>query len=510
MTDLVDLVSRMGGVCTLEGRGPAIHDVELDSRRTGPGTLFAALPGLRFDGAEFASQAVLRGAVAVLSPQRLSASFGGAVNWVHPDARRIAGEAAARVHGRPSESMRVVAVTGTNGKSTVAWLAAQLLERAGRRPAVIGTLGNRVGAGEVLPATHTTPEATELQRLFARHRAAGGDALVLEASSHALQQERLAGTSVDVAVFTNLSRDHLDYHRDMERYAEAKARLFAKLSPSGTAVVNADDPAAELMITTARERDARIVTYGTRSRADLSASDMRVVPEGIHLCLDGMGISKTWLLLPLAGRHNVENALAAVAAVLSTGASPSAMTEGLANVTPAPGRLEPVETSRDGVRVVVDYAHTDAALARVLEVLRETRAALSGGSGRLICVFGCGGDRDAGKRAPMGAVANRLADVAIVTSDNPRNEDPEEIVEQVLRGMQPHVAQVHVEVDRRAAIELASRLARPGDVVLIAGKGHESVQKLAGGREIPFDDRVVAAELFGRHFGRLFDREVFA
>lgn len=501
MVRLSELVGRLGGVCGSLGPDPELRDVELDSRRTGAGHLFAALPGQRFDGAEFAAQAVLRGAVAVLSTRRLDAAAhatgdaGREVpNWVHPQARRVAGEAAAQVHGRPSGDLAVLAITGTNGKTTVAWIAGQLLERAGRRPAVLGTVSYRVAGEPPVPARTTTPEATELQRLFARHRAAGGDAVCLEASSHALEQDRLAGTEVDVAVFTNLSRDHLDYHRDMEHYASAKARLFEGLDAGGAAVVNADDPASARMVAVARSHGARVTTFGIRSRADLCASDLRVEPRGIHLFLHGMGISKAGLFLPLAGRHNVENALAAAAAVLEMGASPSAVLEGLATVSSAPGRLEHVPTPERDFTVLVDYAHTDAALERVLEVVRESLEA-AGDGGRLIVVFGCGGCRDAGKRAPMGAIAARLADVVVVTSDNPRDEDPGEIIAQILRGLEGGRAEVHVEADRRAAIALATSLARAGDLLLIAGKGHENVQKLEGGRELPFDDRQVAAEV---------------
>ena len=500
MVSLAQLVRRFGGICDLAGPGPEVADVQLDSRRAGSGVLFAALPGQRFDGAEFASQALLRGACAVLSPHRLElagAADGPAPNWIHPEARRIAGCAAAVVHGEPSRELTVVAITGTNGKTTSAWIARHLLVRAGRRPAMLGTVGYFLADGDgevVLPASHTTPEAPEVHRLLARHVRGGGDCVVLEASSHGLEQDRLAGLAADVAVFTNLTRDHLDYHRDMEQYAGAKGRLFEGLSEQGTAVLNADDPASVRFGEIARGKGARVVTYGTRSRADLSASLRRVEPAGTHLFLHGMGISKVGLFLPLSGRHNVENALAAAAAALVAGASPSDVIEGLATADSAPGRLETVVVPGRSFTVLVDYAHTDAALEGVLTVVRETMES-GESSGRLLVVFGCGGTRDTGKRAPMGAAANRLADVAIVTSDNPRDEDPDEIIAQVLSGMEPRVAAVHVEPDRRAAIALAGELAREGDVVLLAGKGHETVQKLAGGEEIPFDDREVAVEV---------------
>lgn len=492
MVRLGELVAALGGTWERDasGAGPDIRDVHVDSRRAGAGTLFAALPGTREDGARFAPDALARGAAAVLSARRLDADC---ANWVHPEVRRVAGEAAALVHGRPAQDALVVGVTGTNGKTTVACLCGQLLERLGARPAVLGTVGHRLW-GETLPATHTTPDATELQRLCRRHRDLGGDAIVLEVSSHALDQERVAGLWLDVAVFTNLTREHLDYHRTMEAYAAAKARIFERLKPGGTAVVGIDDGWAPVMIDAARARGARVVTFGIGSRADLRADRPSGGRRGTHLFLEGMGVPWTGLTIPLVGRHNVENALAASAAVLSLGASPSRVLEGLAAVTPPPGRLEPIDTGARGFRVFVDYAHTPDALERVLEALGELLAESAGSKqGRLLCVFGCGGERDRDKRATMGAAVAARADVALVTSDNPRGEDPEAILQDVLAGMGAPRGEVVVELDRRAAIRAALERARPNDVVLIAGKGHETWQQLSD-RRVPFDDRQVAAE----------------
>jgi len=492
MTRLEELRARLGGrVVAVADGDPTIADVVLDSRRAGPGVLFAALPGLRADGAAFAADAVERGAVAVLAPDAARVASLGVRVWAHPEARRVVGEAAALVHGEPSRELDVVAVTGTNGKSSVAWLTGGLLEADGRRPAVLGTLGHRLAGGAVLEATHTTPDAAELQRLCARHRAAGGDACVLEASSHALDQERLAGLAVDVAVFTNLSRDHLDYHGSMERYAAAKERLFASLRETSTAVVPAEGAAAERMGRAAAQAGARVVTYGTGAPADLRAARHRVDRRGTRLLLDGMGILATELFVPLVGRHNVENVLAAAAAARVTGASPSSVLEGLAAAVPPPGRLEPVDVGDRPFELFVDYAHTPAALEHVLGTLRERLAAR--GDGRLVCLFGCGGDRDAGKRPAMGAAVARHADVALVTSDNPRDEDPRAIVDDVLVGLRGGAVDVEVVPDRREAIRRALELARPGDVVLLAGKGHERTQTIAG-RVLEFDDRRVAQE----------------
>ena len=487
---LGDLVRELGGVSSLgAAAGPEIKDAHLDSRRVEPGALFAALPGLAQHGAEHAGRACARGAVAVLSDEPLDAPV---PTWVHPRARRAFGEAAAIVHGRPSERLFVVAITGTNGKTTTAHIAGQLFEAVGRKPAVLGTTGYRLAGGVVRPATHTTPDAGELQRLCAEHERRGGDVAVLEASSHALEQERCAGLAIDVAIFTNLSPDHLDHHGDMETYAAAKQRLFERLGPGATAVVRVDDPVSARMASVARARGARVVTYGAGSRADLSAERCEVFPGGTHFILSGMGVSTRRVRLPLLGRFNVENALAALAAVLLSGASPSRALEGLAAASSAPGRLEPVATGGAGFTCLVDFAHSEDALRNVLGVART----LAAPAGRLICVFGCGGERDRSKRAPMGRAVGELADLAVLTSDNPRGEDPGAIAADVLAGLAPAARAFEVELDRRRAIALALGRARPGDVVLIAGKGHEALQESAG-QKLPFDDRAVAREVLG-------------
>ncbi len=501
---LAELVANSGGTLAGGARGDArVAGVHLDSRRVSSGDLFCALSGSREDGARFAADAVRRGAVAVLADRELDVPPGTAL-WIHPEARRVVGVAAASVLGDPARGMFVAGVTGTNGKTTTAHLAGHLLRVAGRRPAVLGTAGNRLADGQLVPATHTTPDAPELQRLIARHRELGGDALAMEVSSHALDQERTAGLDFDVAIFTNLTRDHLDYHGDLESYARAKQRLFESLRPGSTAVVNADEPASERMSAAARVRNAEVVTYSARLRGDLCASQLRSSLRGTHLILHGMGISRTRLWLPLAGRFNVENALAAAACALVSGASPSSILEGLANAPSAPGRLEVVPTNGRGFTVLVDYAHSEDALENVCRTLRQSLEAHDAGepavappsaaNGRLIVVFGAGGDRDKGKRAPMGRVVNDLADLAIVTSDNPRSEDPAAILTEIVAGMEPARARRIVESDRRRAIEIACGEARTGDVVLIAGKGHETTQTI-GTRVHSFDDRAVAREV---------------
>ena len=493
---LEELVRVLGG--GLEGQCASVEDIEiadvhLDSRRVERGTLFAALPGTRSDGARHAIDAVQRGAAALLAPCAFDFSAGIPL-WIHPEARAIAGRAAALAHGEPVRFQRTVGVTGTNGKSTVAHLVGALLARAGHRPAVLGTVEYRLWNSPPLSSTHTTPDAPELARLARRNLALGGDAIALEVSSHALDQERLAGFPLDVAIFTNLGRDHLDYHADLEAYARAKERIFEHLKAGGAALINADDAAGTRMRRAAERCGARVFTYGTRSHADLSATLDAVGPAGTTLFLEGMGIPRTGFFLPLVGRHNVENALAALAAVLFLGASPEAAVAGLASLTAPRGRLEPVDTGERGFRVFVDYAHTPDALERVLGTLREILPEPSGPA-RILCVFGCGGNRDREKRAPMGAAVARHADVAWVTSDNPRDEDPRRIIEDILPGLSHGRAAVVIEPDRRKAIARALAEARSGDIVLIAGKGHEAWQQVRNER-VPFEDpRVVLEEL---------------
>ena len=506
------LVDRFGGVVHGErGRDADLLGVCLDSRKITENDLYVAIPGVSTDGALFADDALERGARAVLAPRssaQLDAVIArrGAALWLHPDARSLAGRVAAELHGSPSREMFVVAVTGTNGKTTTAALIHDLLTSCGKNSGVLGTVGNRLADGRTIDATHTTPDGPSLQVLLARHRDMGGDAIALEVSSHALDQERIAGLETDVAVFTNLGRDHLDYHGSMDHYAEAKARLFAALDQNSTAVINADDPHHKVMVEAAAKQDARIITYGIAHVADLSASRLVTDLEGTHLTLRGMGFYGVELRLPLLGRYNVENALAATAAVLMSGASPSAIVEGLATVSSPPGRLERVgapDRRADRPAVFVDYAHTPDALERVLDVLREVVPT----GGRLFVVFGCGGDRDRGKRPMMGRAAAKRADRVIITSDNPRGEDPLSICEEVAEGASQYGqhkgesdarAEISVEVDRRAAIRTALLEARPGDVVLIAGKGHEATQTI-GDEARPFDDRIVAIEELGAH-----------
>ncbi|MFT5049942.1 MAG: UDP-N-acetylmuramoyl-L-alanyl-D-glutamate--2,6-diaminopimelate ligase [Chlamydiales bacterium] len=498
---LAYLIERVGGelaIASPEGASRTVSGLQLDSRMITDGDLFAAVSPNSIDAARFAADAQDRGAVAVLTPLEFDRRAVTLPVWLHPDPRRAAGEAAALLQGEPARELRTCAITGTNGKTTTAHLIGQIMRRAKLAPAIIGTTGYQLADGFV-EASHTTPDAPRLQALLARHRAAGGRSAVLEVSSHALVQARTAGIHFDVAVFTNLSREHLDYHGDMQRYADAKALLFSQLGPDATAVVNADDPASDIMTQAALGAGARVVTFSSRARADLRAGQLSTDLQGSRFVLEGMGIDASALRSPLRGRYNVENALAAAAASRVLGASPGDVLTGLATTSPAPGRLEPVPTGGRGFSLFVDFAHSPDALQHVLSCLREgleVESERGKSRGRLILVFGCGGERDAGKRPIMGRVAAEFADVAIVTSDNPRGEDPDQILDEILSGMPSPAARFEhiVEGDRRRAITRALEVARPGDVVLLAGKGHESTQSI-GDRVHAFDDRQVAMEV---------------
>jgi UDP-N-acetylmuramoyl-L-alanyl-D-glutamate--2,6-diaminopimelate ligase len=503
---LQKLVQRLGGELSLCVGDLTIREVQLDSRQVQPGDLFVAVQGGREDGNAYVQDAIARGAAAVLTRgtqgREGTLEVQGVPHWTHGRVRRTAGRAAAMAQGPPPGSLEVVGITGTNGKTTCAHLLGQLLETGGLAPAVLGTAGHRLSGGLRERATLTTPPAPELQRLLARHQRAGGRSAVMEVSSHALDQQRTAGVDFRVGIFTNLSREHLDYHRDMRSYLAAKSRLFENLTPGSTAVLNKDDPAWEHLARVAEYAGARTITYSVQQTADFMATGLRTDVAGSRFTFDGMGIFSTELRIPLRGRFNVQNALAAIAAAHCLGVSPSTLLEGLTTFLPAPGRMEPVPCPGREFEIFVDYAHTPAALEQALCALRESlgeplpgRDGRDGRAAQLWVVFGCGGDRDRGKRSEMGRVACANADRVIVTSDNPRSEEPQAIAEDILRGMSAGAGSdtCSVQLDRRKAIEFALREARPGDVILVAGKGHETEQWVAG-RALAFDDRVVIQE----------------
>jgi len=470
-----------------------VRSLAVDSRKVGRGALFAALKGVVSDGADFAPQAVSRGAAAVLSDRDLAVAPAALV--VARDPRRAFSQAASRFHGEPSKRMRLVGVTGTNGKTTTAYLVDQLAAARGLRTGVIGTVESRWPGGRA-EATHTTPESHELQELLARIANAGAEIVSMEVSSHALAQERVSGCTFAAAAFTNLTRDHLDYHGSLDAYFEAKARLFRELLPPGApAVLNLDDPRCAAL---SREIRGSIgfTTRGARG-ARLAATSLEGDLNGIRFELRG-DFGKATIESPLIGAHNVENLLAALGLLLGLGMPLADLAPAAARAPGAPGRLERVPDPGGRV-VLVDYAHTDDALARVLDAVRAAAPKKS----RLVCVFGCGGDRDRGKRPLMGQAAARRADLVVATSDNPRTEDPLAILGEIEPGLAKHKRKIGMSdaragrdgycviPDRAAAIDLAVRCARPGDAVLVAGKGHEDYQ-IVGTQKRKFDDRVEA------------------
>ncbi len=466
-----------------------VRGVECDSRRVRPGSLFAALHGARQDGHRFLDAALAAGAGAVLSAEPRRGRAPGAA-WVRvEDDRAALARLSRRFHGDPDLRLGLVGVTGTKGKTTTAWLIEAMLQAAGRRVGGSGTVRVRID-DKVEPAELTTPDAPTLHALLARMVQARCTHAVIEVSSQALDQRRVEGLRFGCAVFTNLSRDHLDYHRDMEAYFDAKARLFRGLDPGAAAVLAVDDPAGARLAALTRARVLAYAAAGRRGGAPACAGPApEVWIEEASLSLEGtsavlrtpMGTAE--VRTPLLGRHNLHNLAAAAAAASALELPLRAVAEGAAGVPPVPGRRERVHEGQPFL-VFVDYAHTEDALRRTLESLREIT------SGRLLCVFGCGGDRDPGKRAPMGAAAAALADRLYLTSDNPRGEDPLLILREVERGARSVSPPRPCEVlpDRARAIAAALREARAGDAVLIAGKGHEREQILAG-RRIPFDDR---------------------
>jgi UDP-N-acetylmuramoyl-L-alanyl-D-glutamate--2,6-diaminopimelate ligase len=482
---LHDLLANLDAEFEVRGdRAVEIHSVEHDSRLVQPGALFCCIPGGQADGHAFAGAAVAAGAVACLVERWLDVD----VAQVRVASVRAAiGPVCAQFFLNPSENLRVLGVTGTNGKTTTTYLLAAIATAAGQRAGIVGTTGVRVGDAE-LPVAHTTPEATELQGLLARLRDDGVETVAMEVSSHALDQHRVDGTRFAAVAFTNLSRDHLDYHGSFEAYLDAKARLFDG-SFGSRAAIGVDGEAGTVIATRARAAGVDVVTYALDTDADVRADALALGPHGSRFTIvDRRDGTERTLQTQLVGRFNVANALAAYATATQAGLTADDAIAGLATPVVVPGRMEPIALGQP-FTVLVDYAHTPDALASVLAAARGLVAP----DGRLLVVYGCGGDRDRGKRPEMGAVAAVGADRAFLTSDNPRSEDPEAIAHDVLAGIPEELSRPVVELDRRAAIEAAFDEAHPGDVVVIAGKGHESGQT-ANGKTIPFDDRVVARE----------------
>lgn len=485
-TSLHDLAAALPGATR---RGDAVlDDATHDSRQVVPGTLFCAIPGERTDGHDHAAAAVEAGAAALLVERWLPLD----VPQVRvDDVRRVTAVAAAMVHGHPTRDLTVVGVTGTNGKTTTAYLLEAAVAAGGRSTGLIGTVETRID-GAAVPGVRTTPEGTDLQRLFARMRERDVDVVAMEISSHGLALHRIDGTDVAVAVFTNLSQDHLDFHADMDDYARAKLRLFTP-ELARTAIVDVEDEWGRWM---ADHATIPVLTVGHEG-TDVTRHVARADLDGTTVVLEGPtdalgGVSRVEISVPLVGAFNGRNASDAFLAAVAAGVPADDARAGLAACAGAPGRLERVDVGQP-FTVLVDYAHTPDAISAVIDTVRP----LTPSTGRVLVVVGAGGDRDRGKRPLMGAAAAG-ADVAVLTSDNPRSEDPEAILADVVDGARGAgtAAEVVVEVDRRAGIAAALDRARPGDVVVIAGKGHEAVQEFADHTD-EFDDRQVAAELLG-------------
>jgi UDP-N-acetylmuramoyl-L-alanyl-D-glutamate--2,6-diaminopimelate ligase len=461
-----------------------VREVQYDSRKVHSGDMFVAIRGSAMDGHTFIDNAVNNGAVVVVledDAARPDAYFLHATvaKIVVPDARRALAQIAANYYGHPSVHLRPIGVTGTNGKTTTTYLVRSIMQAAGEKTGMLGTIEYVIG-DEAVSASHTTPESLELQQFLARMVQEGCTAAVMEVSSHALAQQRVAGLEFRAGVFTNLTRDHLDYHRSMESYLSAKRTLFAMLGPDAVAVTNVDDPSGEAMVKGTR---ARVIRYGIRQAADIRATGVEVTIHGTR-CALAFAERVVPLRSSLTGRFNVANILAAFSTGVGLGLKEQDIVRGIEQVRAVRGRFERI-VSPAGWTAVIDYAHTPDALENCLRTIHDVLPLE--GQGRIITIFGCGGNRDAGKRPIMGRIAAAMSDVVLVTSDNPRKEDPEAIIRQVLAGVEGP-AVVKTEVDRRKAILLGLETAREGDVVLIAGKGHEDYQVL-GEKRYHLDDR---------------------
>jgi UDP-N-acetylmuramoyl-L-alanyl-D-glutamate--2,6-diaminopimelate ligase len=483
----VTLLELLYGAEVLAHSGnPLVAGVEYDSRQVKPGDVFVAMRGESSDGNRFIEKAIEAGAVAIVTddPAQKPASLA----WAQiAHGRQALARMSANFYGHPAEKLAISGITGTNGKSTTAFLLESILNAAGRTTSLVGTIEYHV-AGRVLPAPHTTPESLELNRLFRDAVDAGASEAVMEVSSHALAQQRTYGISFDVAVFTNLTRDHLDYHGTMEEYFSAKRVLFTACDarPPRVAVLNADDEAGTHLVNFCRKNGLEVITYGL-AKADFHVSKLEVSTRGTRFDLisdeETIPISSS-----LIGRVNAYNILAAAAAAHARGCSAEEISAGVANLARVPGRFERVDCGQP-FTVAVDYAHTDDALRNLTLLARELAKT---SSGRVITVFGCGGDRDRSKRPLMGEAAGKGSDFVVLTSDNPRTEDPLAIINDAAIGLQRSGVKYKTEADRGSAIRLAISEARKGDIVLIAGKGHESFQISLSGTT-PFDDREVAS-----------------
>lgn len=506
---LRDLLAGIEPLAVAGNTSVEISSVAYDSRKVQLGALFVAMRGEKADGNRFVFDAIDRGAAAVLSelprPQnpRLGVVYANevvpprdvpdSVAWIQvPQARKALAIAGANFYGRPADKLKLIGITGTNGKTTTTYLLDSILRAAGRKTGLLGTISYRTPRGELV-ASNTTPESLDLQRFFAEVAGGGGTHVTLEVSSHALAMDRVWGCPFAVAVFTNLTRDHLDFHKTMEDYWAAKRRLFEGTGAGApkVGVVNTDDPASKQL----RGLAGRTISYGLTNGADVVTRKFALSVSGLEFSVQTPA-GRAEIRSPLVGRTNVYNILAAVAAAVGLGIDLEAIREGVARLPAVPGRFERIDEGQPFL-TVVDYAHTDDALRNLLETARELPH-----SGRIITLFGCGGDRDRTKRPLMGEVAGALSQLVVLTSDNPRTEDPLRIINDAIVGLQKAQAKYMVEPDRERAIERALDEAQPGDILLLAGKGHETYQILRD-RTIDFDDReVVRRALRRRGYGK--------
>jgi UDP-N-acetylmuramoyl-L-alanyl-D-glutamate--2,6-diaminopimelate ligase len=479
-----------GAEILAQSGNPSVSGLEYDSRRVKPGDVFVAMRGESSDGNRFIDKAIAAGATAIVTDSANEKPRAG-VAWAQVShGRRALARLSANFYKRPAERLAITGVTGTNGKSTTTFLVEAILTAASRKSALVGTIEYHV-AGRILPAPHTTPEALELNRMLAEALGNGATEAVMEVSSHALAQQRIYGIPFDVGIFTNLTRDHLDYHHTMEEYFAAKQVLFEGCGTEAprVAVLNTDDEYGQELVKISKKRGSEVLTYGL-SRGEFHAEKVDVTPRGTRF--DLVTPEETIpLFSPLIGKVNVYNILAAAAAAYARKCKPEAIAKGVDSLARVPGRFERVDCKQP-FTVVVDYAHTDDAL-RNLTVLAREFVQQAGHNGRVITLFGCGGDRDRAKRPLMGEAVGRGSDLVMLTSDNPRSEDPLAIINDALVGLQRSGTKYKIEPDRKAAIALAIAEARPGDLVLIAGKGHENFQVTREG-SIPFDDVEVARQ----------------
>ncbi|MBI3325034.1 MAG: UDP-N-acetylmuramoyl-L-alanyl-D-glutamate--2,6-diaminopimelate ligase [Candidatus Omnitrophica bacterium] len=485
MASVMTLSELLAGLTARVVPSVVVTGITAHSKQVRPGDVFVATRGAVQDGHQFIEEAVARGAAAVVVERLIACRVGCPVVLLE-NAKQLVPTLAARFYGEPARRLRVIGVTGTNGKTTTTYLIRSMLEAAGHRVGLLGTVAYEIGQRH-LPSVNTTPGALELQGFLAQMVEQGIEWCVMEVSSHALDQGRIEGVHLHGAVWTCLASDHLDYHGTVEQYAAAKRRIFTYLHPEGVAVLNADDPYTATLATDLAHR--AVVTFGLERAADVSARLVQCTWQGTSLVFNSpWGVLR--LSTPLVGRHNVLNVAAASAAALSMGVPAGAIERAMSDVPQVPGRMERIPNDL-GIMAVIDYAHTAEAMRLVLLSLRELVR------GRLIVVFGCGGDRDQTKRPAMGQIASLLADYIVLTSDNPRSENPLDIIHQIKAGFMPGFQGYQVVVDREQAIRQALAMARPDDAVLIAGKGHEAYQ-IFDHVTVPFSDH----DVIERHFAR--------